>query len=225
MALLAARGRTVRPVEVILGGVVHARVVADEAAGVGLSRPRQMHARELGNNSSFLDGSRSVFLMLSVGCSSGRRPMRRRTWLTAFSVLALIAAAFGVANWLSRKGRVGPGGPPPAAAGPAQHRLERWKPGEELLALAGQKAVVLYYSGGDVDFWVEVESLRKRWKSGEGVARQQRTEKPAGPGQTVGNTHKVTFKIGHDQGDTQDPAVAGHPRRSRPGARPAVGPI
>ena len=111
--------------------------------------------------------------------------MRRRTWLIALSVLALIAAGVGVANWLFRKGRVGPGGQPSAAAGPAQHRVERWKPGEELLALAGQKAVVLSYSGGDVDFWIEVESRGKRWKSGEGVARQQRTEKPAGPGQTV----------------------------------------
>jgi hypothetical protein len=111
--------------------------------------------------------------------------MRRRTWLIAFSVLALIAAGVGVKNWLSRNWRVGPGGQPPAAAGPAQHRVERWKSGEVLLALAGQNAVVLYYSGGDVDFWGEVESRGERWKSGEGVARQQRTKKPAGPGQTV----------------------------------------
>src|SRR5206468_11282183 len=83
------------------------------------------------------------------------------------------------------KGSVGPGGQPHAAAGPAQLRVERWKPGEELLALAGQKAVVLSYSGGDVDFWVEVESRGKRWKSGEGRGAPSAHREPGRPGPTV----------------------------------------
>src|SRR5947207_725888 len=80
-----------------------------------------------GTRLDLVHATETVFLMLSVGCSSGGRPMGRRTWLIAFSVLALIAAGVGVANWLSRNWRVGPGGQPSVAAGPAQHRVERWK--------------------------------------------------------------------------------------------------
>jgi hypothetical protein len=70
---------------------------------------------------------------------------------------------------------------PPAAAAPAGIHLERLKTAEELFTLAGQKAVALRYSGGDVDFWVEIEAPGPQEKIRANLLSRPRP----GPGQTV----------------------------------------
>jgi hypothetical protein len=63
--------------------------------------------------------------------------------------------------------RVSPTNPSPTRSSTAPlagTRLEELKSAEELFALAGQKAVVFKYSGGDVQFWVEIEFQGRKRK-------------------------------------------------------------
>src|SRR5262249_55290974 len=70
------------------------------------------------------------------------------------AVLAL-GVAIGIA--LPRFSSTNP--PAPAVSShPVQVTVEQWKEAEEVLLTAGQTARVFKYTGGDVEFWVELES-------------------------------------------------------------------
>jgi hypothetical protein len=71
-----------------------------------------------------------------------------------------------------------------AATQPGGIHLLELTAAQDLFALAGRKAVVLNYSGGDVDFWVEIESQGRKQKFGEGLGSLCR-EKSPGPGQII----------------------------------------
>jgi hypothetical protein len=96
--------------------------------------------------------------------AAAARPCPRRTWLLVCLVPLLVSFAGGIGIGIVLP-RVSPLGPetPTTTAG---IRLEELKSAEELFALAGQEAVVVKYSGGDVEFWVEIESQGKKEKIG-----------------------------------------------------------
>jgi hypothetical protein len=67
-------------------------------------------------------------------------------------------------------------------------RLDEVKSAEELFALAGQEAVIVKYSGGDLQFWVEIESQGKKETLGpvrtlSGLLGDN--DKPPAPNQTT----------------------------------------
>jgi tRNA A-37 threonylcarbamoyl transferase component Bud32 len=112
--------------------------------------------------------------------------MRRRPALAAVYGVALVALVVGVGigTMFPRVSPVGPGTSTP----PAGIRLEELKLAEELFALAGQEAVVVKYSGGDVEFWVEIESQGKKQTMGPVQALHEMLgdkEKPPSPNPTV----------------------------------------
>ncbi|MFO0969612.1 MAG: hypothetical protein U0793_28975 [Gemmataceae bacterium] len=82
---------------------------------------------------------------------------RRSAWILASLVFGLLAFALGVriASSPVVPRKVVPAKPEAPAAGV---RLEELKSEQELFALAGQEALVLKYSGGDIQFWIEIES-------------------------------------------------------------------
>jgi hypothetical protein len=86
----------------------------------------------------------------------------RRPALAAICGVALVAAvvAIAIATLFSRVSPSGSGN----STTPGGIRLEELKAAEEMFDLAGQKAVILKYSGGDVEFWVEIESQGKKEK-------------------------------------------------------------
>jgi hypothetical protein len=51
---------------------------------------------------------------------------------------------------------------PTTSTNPAAIRLEELVSAEELFEMAGQKAVVIKYFGGEVEFWIEIESQGKK---------------------------------------------------------------
>jgi hypothetical protein len=55
----------------------------------------------------------------------------------------------------------------PAAAPVGEIRIEEMKEVQELFALGGQRAVVLKYVGGDVNFWIEVDIQGRQEKIGD----------------------------------------------------------
>jgi hypothetical protein len=100
--------------------------------------------------------------------------------------LALVsfAGGIGIGTVVPRVSPLGPGPPAPAAG----VRLEELKSAEELFALAGQEAVVLKYSGGDVELWVEIESQGKKERIGPVRALPglfSDNDKPPAPKQAV----------------------------------------
>jgi hypothetical protein len=114
------------------------------------------------------------------------QPWTRRRWLLVCLVLVLASLAGGICIGIVFP-RVSPlgSGTPTLSAG---IRLEELKPAEELFALAGQEAVVVKYSGGDVEFWVEIESQGKKQKIGPVGALAglfDDKEKPPAPNQAV----------------------------------------
>jgi hypothetical protein len=114
------------------------------------------------------------------------RPWARGRWLTVCLVLALVsfAGGIGVGIVFPRVSPLGPGAPAPSAG----VRLEELKSAEELFALAGQEAVVVQYSGGDVELWVEIESQGKKEKVGPVRAPPGLpggNDEPPAPNQTV----------------------------------------
>jgi hypothetical protein len=114
------------------------------------------------------------------------RPWARRTWLLVCLVLVLVSLAGGIGIGIVLP-RVSPLGPRTSTSSPGV-RLEELKAAEELFALAGQEAVVVKYSGGDVEFWVETESQGKKEKHGPVRALAGLLggdEKPPAPNQTV----------------------------------------
>jgi hypothetical protein len=84
-------------------------------------------------------------------------PRARRRWALVWFALvpAAVAAGFGIGFLFPHVSRTGPESPP---AVPAGLHIEEVKSAKELFDLAGQKAVVFKYSGGEVEFWVEIES-------------------------------------------------------------------
>jgi hypothetical protein len=105
--------------------------------------------------------------------------------LLALVVIPLsVAVGFAIGILFPRLPSTGtgpqPGVPPPAAG----VNIEEMKQVEELFALAGQKAVVLKYMGGDVNFWIEVESDGNKQTYGSGPGALDPT-KPPGPEEEV----------------------------------------
>jgi hypothetical protein len=72
-----------------------------------------------------------------------------------------------------------------STAAPREIRIEQLKSAEELIALAGMKAVAVKYSGGDVEFWIEIETHGQKTKEGRFGPKQLPFDKPPGPSQTV----------------------------------------
>jgi hypothetical protein len=104
--------------------------------------------------------------------------MRTRTWLLLCSVLVLAAGVIGVGIGIVFP-RVSLTGTPVTPAGVQVEELE---PAEELFSLAGEKAQVFKYSGGDVEFWVELDAGGKKNRIGLGFPDSL---EPPPPGQTV----------------------------------------
>lgn len=114
------------------------------------------------------------------------QPWSRTRWMLVGLVLVLLALAggIGIGIVLPRVSIIGPGTPSdPGTTPSAGIRLEEQKSAEELFDLAGQKALILKYSGGDVEFWVEIESQGKRHKIGEFLLWGD--DKQPGPDQAV----------------------------------------
>ena len=110
--------------------------------------------------------------------------MHRRTCLVAVLVSIPIAAGIGISVVLGWLSGVSLGLRSSATSLSAGVHLEKLTEVEELFALAGHKAVVLKYSGGDVDFWVEIETQGKKQKVGQGLGSQCREKRP-GPNETI----------------------------------------
>jgi hypothetical protein len=84
-------------------------------------------------------------------------------------VLVALAVGIGIGMLLPRVLRIGPESPTSSTGVPVGIRLEELKSAEEMFVLASQEAVVLKYSGGDVMFWVEIESQGEKQKMGDDV--------------------------------------------------------
>jgi hypothetical protein len=105
--------------------------------------------------------------------------------LIVLLVLGSLLVALAVRNALQSFSQVANALRPPTAAAPVALHIEELKSAEDLFAVAGLKAVVLKYSGGDAEFWIEIESQGK--KTTEGVFGPSHVEGfvPAGPNQSV----------------------------------------
>jgi hypothetical protein len=100
-------------------------------------------------------------------------------------ILGSLMVVLGVRNALQSFSQVAVALRPATAAAPVSVNVAELKSAEELFAVAGIKAVVLKYSGGDVDFWIEVESQGKKTKEGAFGPKNVEGAVPAGPNQTV----------------------------------------
>jgi hypothetical protein len=101
-------------------------------------------------------------------------------------VPAALAVGIGIGTQVPRVWRTGPESPTPSPGLPAGIRIEELTAAEELFALAGQQAVVLKYSGGDVVFWIEMEAQGQNEKSKRrSQAGWLEDLKPPAPNQTV----------------------------------------
>jgi hypothetical protein len=105
--------------------------------------------------------------------------------LIVLLILGLLLVGLGVRNALQPFSQVATALLPPTSAAPVSVHIEELKSAEELFAVAGIKAVVLKYSGGDVDFWIEIESQGKKTKEGAFGPKNVEGVVPAGPNQTV----------------------------------------
>jgi hypothetical protein len=81
-----------------------------------------------------------------------------------------VAAGIGIGFMVPRTTQPAAGAPPASAVAPPSMapfvgiRVEHLTAAEDLFNMAGQRAVVLKYSGGDVDCWVEIDSQRGKQK-------------------------------------------------------------
>jgi hypothetical protein len=110
--------------------------------------------------------------------------MRRRSWLIVLLVLASVALGVGLGIVLHRLPWAGMVFRPSITAGPPGIRIEELKSAEELFTLAGMKAVAVKFSGGDVEFWVEIESQGKKTIEGRHPSYPG-SDRPPGPNQSV----------------------------------------
>jgi hypothetical protein len=98
------------------------------------------------------------------------QPRPRTGWLLVCLVLVpvSVAAGVGIGIMLPRAARPGPAKGAPAPLSPGAPllgiRVEHVTAAEDIFNMAGQRAVVLKYSGGDVDCWVEIDSQRGKQK-------------------------------------------------------------
>jgi hypothetical protein len=127
--------------------------------------------------------------------ASSTQPRSRGGWLLVCLLLVpmSLAVGIGIGIMLARSPQIGLGLPPAApapqaatAAPPVGIRVEHVQAAEEVFAIAGQRAVVLKYTGGDVDFWVEIDAQGRTdkiagWRFGSGDAGL----KQPGPDQTI----------------------------------------
>jgi hypothetical protein len=125
--------------------------------------------------------------------------MQRRTYLIVLLVLALIAVGVSIGIMLPRLSWVGTAFRSSPTALAAGIQLEELKSAEELFALAGQKAVVIKYSRGDVEFWVEIESQGKKEKLGQELASLCSEQAP-GADQTVEGYFLLVRSAADDSG-------------------------
>lgn len=113
--------------------------------------------------------------------------MTRKTWLFVCSLLipGLIVIGIAIGMIFPRVSVVGTGSPPSHAPAAAGVRVEELTSAEEVFKLAGQEALVLKYSGGDMRFWIELQSDGKRQKLGhlEGGSGPFGSEPAKTPGQ------------------------------------------
>jgi hypothetical protein len=101
-------------------------------------------------------------------------------------ILGSLMVVLGVRNALQPFSQVATAlRPSGTAAARVSVNVEELKSAEELFAVAGIKAVVLKYSGGDVDFWIELESRGKKTKEGAFGLKNLEGAVPVGPNQTV----------------------------------------
>jgi hypothetical protein len=102
-------------------------------------------------------------------------------------VLIPLVAAVGVAVGIMfpRISRIGPPPKAPPAGLPSGVRVEELESGEALFEVVGQEALVLKYSGGDVKFWVELETDGKKQKHGEKLQAFGFDNKAPDPSQLV----------------------------------------
>jgi hypothetical protein len=112
-------------------------------------------------------------------------PMNRRLWWIVLVVFALLAFGLGIVIAFQPFTRVGMSLRSSSPAARPGIQIEELTSAEELLATAGIKAVVLKYSGGDVEFWIEIESQGKKTKEGSFGPTHVENVKPAGPNQIV----------------------------------------
>lgn len=111
--------------------------------------------------------------------------MHRRSWSIVLFILGALIIAMGVRSAFRPFSQVATALMPSTPAVPFTVNIEKLKSAEELFAVAGWKAVVLKYSGGDVDFWIEIESQGKKTKEGAFGLKNVEGAVPAGPNQTV----------------------------------------
>jgi hypothetical protein len=131
--------------------------------------------------------------------------------LIVLVVLGSVAVTLAVRNAIQPFSHVANALRPSSAAAPLGIHIEELKSAEDLFAVAGMKAVVLKYSGGDGEFWIEIESQGKTTKEGAfGPAHVEGGAVPAGPKETVEGYYLVvrtpsdspgqeTWRIGYER--------------------------
>jgi hypothetical protein len=109
----------------------------------------------------------------------------RRTRRLVMLVLLPVAVAAGIAiGLLIPRGEPAPAGTATQAV-PAGIHIEELQSAEEMFALAGHKALVFKFTGGDVTFRVEIERGGKKWSSDLAFPPAPEPDKPPEPGQRV----------------------------------------
>jgi hypothetical protein len=109
----------------------------------------------------------------------------RRTPRLVVLVLLPVAVAAGIGiGLLIPRGERAPTGASTQTA-PAGIHVEELQSAEDMFALAGQKAVVFKFTGGDVSFRVEIERDGKKWSSDLAFPPAAEPDKPPEPGQRV----------------------------------------
>jgi hypothetical protein len=111
--------------------------------------------------------------------------LHRRSWSIVLFILGSLLVALGVRSALQPFSQVANALRPSTTAAPVSVHVEELKSSEELFAVAGLKAVVLKYSGGDVDFWIEFESHGQKTKEGAFGLKNVEGAVTASPNQTV----------------------------------------
>src|SRR5690242_6112872 len=102
--------------------------------------------------------------------------MHHKMWPNALLAAAFIAIGIGIGN-IPRNFRTGQS----VSTAVPGIRLKRLKHTEAMFELAGNKALALKYSGGDVDFWVEWTSRGEKAMRGRNMLFPLQSEKLNGP--------------------------------------------
>jgi hypothetical protein len=120
----------------------------------------------------------------SAPSTDAPRPPRRGKLLWLLVVAAALILGVGLGMLVPRIRFLG--SPSGTAAAPPGIRVEEVTTAEKLFSIVGQEAIVLKYSGGDVEFWVELESEGKTQKFEAGdPAMMAQIDKPASPEDSI----------------------------------------